>query len=256
VEIKDLQGVLDMHTDLLKQEMNQMTKRHVQVNALLIAVLSFLLIIASFVGVQAVRSLDRKLAAADAQLAAANKKMDQYEQDRVKAQDTLKLLDSQIEVLTRSQEHLLQNVVTRNRTVDQTIKDTMSTTDSDQIAANFRKAYNRDISYGPYGMFELQADVVKEVTATEIDRDRLVEDLQDTQGLYLEEKNKFAVSEQKVATLTASENECHTALQQMQGAAKAEQKAAHKGKFKRFVSAASKPVLFVAGIALGVYLAR
>jgi hypothetical protein len=232
-----------MNDDLQKQLQQQfvaLAHKHAHVSYALLGVLVLVLGLMLAGGIFAVKFADRVLDKADAANA-------QYAIERKADQQKIAELAKQIADQSSQQKVLVQVVHDRDQKTNEKIKDVYDAKTAEQTAQAFRDAYQQPIAYDAYGVFQLEDQVVKEVTVTRIDRDRLKADLDDTKKNLGLETDKFDKSQTALSTAQGQLKQCEDVKNKYE-------KAAHVGKFKKFLHGAGSVAAPIAALILGYKL--
>ncbi len=152
---------------------------------------------------------------------------------------------TRIEELTKNQAQAQTRIVYRDREADKRVAEVLAPSrPAEQVRQDLQSAY----SFGPLtvegNLFTFDTPQVQQFVATKVDRDRLAENLKDTQGQLHDEQ-------EKVNILEANLGEAQGSLKEAQGVIDGYKKAAKKSKWQRFFDGAKKVGLFVGGIAIG-----
>jgi len=207
-----------------------LASKHASVSYLLIAIMAVIIILAGLGGYVSLKLYD-------AQLARAEKQEAIYNEDRKTFMTQLAAHDAERDAIVAAQNRTIATMAQRDKqAASQVAAVTQITTEPEAVKA-LNLAYK--FVFDPKSVPQLNL-----LTITKIEHDQLKGDLEDEKKLYDGEK-------QKAATLTTDLAACKTTGVEAQKTIDDYKKLAKKSKFKKFLSGATKVLIFVGGVYIG-----
>jgi hypothetical protein len=210
----------------------------VHMNLLTVLVMVVALAVVGVVYVHSSNSFERQMARADTVNA-------QYHKDLSDLEIQLKSDQQMIGQLEAQKAQVTTQIVYRDKTTDAKIVVVAAPSRSEaQVSDDVQVAYKFPPVKVDSGLFSFTLPETQTFVVTEIDRDRLALNLQDSQ-------KQVSLGTQETVTLTADVQATKKELVSAQGVIDAYKKVAKKSKFKSFLGNVAKAALFIGGVYIG-----
>lgn len=222
-----------------------LTKKHFTITYGFMAIVLVIVMTMGYFGMKSLQSFNMALAKNEA-------RYEQYEANAKQLQGQIDANNAQISNLSKTQGTVQRGVDSRNKSTDKKIAEiTARNVTMSQAIDNITKAYQWPTApvLDPTGtLAQLNQQQTEDATVAKVDRDRLAENLTNTQQILTleQDKNKLATD-----SLGKSEEKAKTCQAQLDDT----RKIVVKSKWQKFTAGAGKVITFGLGVLAGKGLA-